>query len=183
MFGTTWSRLSRETAREMGLDFRQFMSCSWRSWLCLLAAEQALFCLFVGKTWQGWCFLPVPLGAGVGWLEQRELCPGAAGAVSWSWCVQGRLSLVCRAPDCRAGPGLGLLGGFGEASSRAQQGSAPGGDSWASCALGLGTTNFLQVLRTDWKPPVGIYYPLTDPALVPLDREALFFFSLADVHL
>lgn len=148
VFGTTRSRLSREIAREMGLDFRGFMNCSWRNWLCFLAAEKAPFCLLVGKMCQGWCFLRAcpcaPSREG-----ERVLVwePGAGGAVSWSWCGQCRLSLLCRAPGCMAGPGL--LGGFGEASSRTQQETAAGGVSWASCSLGLGTTNFLQVLRTD----------------------------------
>lgn len=89
VFGTTRSQLSKETAREMGLDFRQFMNCSWRSCLCFLAAEQAPFCLFVGKTWEGWCLLrasPCALSVllwggrrcGSTGLEQQELCPGAA---------------------------------------------------------------------------------------------------------
>lgn len=128
------------------------------------------------------CISLCPFSAAVGWQEMWQHRPGAAGAVSWSCCVQGRLSLVSRAPDCRAGPGLGLLGGFGAASSRTQQESAPGGLSWASCALGLGTTNFLQVLRTDWKPPVGIYYLLTDPCC-SASGQGSSGFSSADVHL
>lgn len=93
VFGTTRSRLSREIAREMGLDFRGFMNCSWRNWLCFLAAEKAPFCLLVGKTCQGWCFLracpcaPSREGERVlvrdgrrcrsMGLGQEELCPGA----------------------------------------------------------------------------------------------------------
>lgn len=160
------------------------MNCSWRSCLCFLAAEQAPFCLFVGKTWQGWRFLPVPLGAGVGWQEMWEHSPGAA--VSWSWCVQGRLSLVCRAPDCRAGPGLGLLGGFGEASSRAQQGSAPGGGSWAEGCSGAGYHKL--------PPSAENRLETTCEHLLSSDRLLMFclwtgdlwffgFFSSADVHL
>lgn len=101
--GTTRSQLGREAAREMGWDFRQFMNCSWRSWLCFLAAEKAPLSLFVGKTCQSWCFLRASPCAP---LKGRQCRCGMAGDVREQVWGSRSCVLVCAGP-LNAGLGLG----------------------------------------------------------------------------
>lgn len=129
-----WSCREQGDAREMGWHFRHFLSCSWRGWLCFLAAEEVLCCLFVGEHGRvGVSCLHLPVLVVEG---EAELLWGGRrwGSKAWSCCVQGRLSLLCRAPACWAG--LGLLGGSGEASPWAQQETAAGESAGQVVLLG-----------------------------------------------